>query len=211
MWRVDLLEKDSGAGRDWGQEEKGTTEDELAGWHHWLVGRESEWTPGVGDGQGGLAWWGCKESDTTERLNWTEVSKKWTPLCVCDAPLILKAGSVSRQNAHKWLTRHGPTNLYYVLTGTTTCKVQRQSLPSWSLVQQRDKSTHSYIIVRQMTKGANTPPQAEVQRHENLCGFDSSYWDPISLHILRASNNWRERVGILLPVCFSMLFWNHFV
>ena len=65
----------SDAGRDWGQEEKGTTEDEMAGWHHWLDGRESEWTPGVGDGQGGLACcdsWGRKESDTTERLNWTE-------------------------------------------------------------------------------------------------------------------------------------------
>ena len=74
-----LIGKDSDAGRDWGQEEKGTTEDEMAGWHHWLDGREFEWTPGVGDGQGGLACcdlWGCKESDTTERLNWTELS--WT-------------------------------------------------------------------------------------------------------------------------------------
>ena len=72
-----LIGKDSDAGRDWGQEEKGTTEDEMAGWHHWLDGRESEWTPGVGDGQGGLACcdsWGPKESDTTERLNWTELN-----------------------------------------------------------------------------------------------------------------------------------------
>ena len=42
--------KDSDAGRDWGQEEKGITEDEMAGWHHWLYGREFEWTPGIGDG-----------------------------------------------------------------------------------------------------------------------------------------------------------------
>jgi len=70
-----LIGKDSDVGRDWGQEEKGTTEDEMAGWHHWLDGREVEWTPGVGDGQGGLVCcnsWGCKESDTTERLNWTD-------------------------------------------------------------------------------------------------------------------------------------------
>ena len=70
-----LIGKDSDAGRDWGQEEKGMTEDEMAGWHHWLDGSESGWTPGVGDGQGGLACcdsWGHKESDTTERLNWTE-------------------------------------------------------------------------------------------------------------------------------------------
>ena len=50
-----LIGKDSDAGRDWGHEEKGTTEDEMAGWHHWLDGHESQWTPGIGDGQGGLA------------------------------------------------------------------------------------------------------------------------------------------------------------
>ena len=68
-----LIGKDSDAGTDWGQEEKGTTKDEVAGWHHWLDGRESEWTPGVGDGQGVLACcdsWGRKELDTTEWLNW---------------------------------------------------------------------------------------------------------------------------------------------
>ena len=67
-----LIWKDPDAGKDWGQEEKGTTEDEMAGWHHWLNGRESEWTPGVGDGQGALACcysWGCKESDMTEWIN----------------------------------------------------------------------------------------------------------------------------------------------
>ena len=59
-------------GRDWGQEEEGTTEDEMAGWHHRPDGHEFESTLGVGDGQGGLACcdsWGRKESDTTERLN----------------------------------------------------------------------------------------------------------------------------------------------
>ena len=72
-----LIGKDSDAGRDWGQEEKGTTEDEMAGWHHRLNGCESEWTPGVDDGQGGLACcnsWGHKELDTTERLNWTKLN-----------------------------------------------------------------------------------------------------------------------------------------
>ena len=71
-----LIGKDSDAGRDWGQEEKGMTEDEMAGWHHRLNGCEFEWTPGIGDGQGGLACcssWGRKESDTTEQLNWSEL------------------------------------------------------------------------------------------------------------------------------------------
>ena len=69
MRRVDSLEKTLMLGRDWGQEEKGTTEDEMARWHHRLDGHEFEWIPGVGDGQGGLVCcnsWGRKESDTTE-------------------------------------------------------------------------------------------------------------------------------------------------
>ena len=68
-----LTEKDSDAGRDWEQEEKGTTEDEMAGLNHRLDGHEFEWTPGAGDGQGGLACcdsWGCKELDMTD---WTEL------------------------------------------------------------------------------------------------------------------------------------------
>ena len=81
VWLLDvksrLIGKDPDAGKDWGQEEKGMTEDEMAGWHHQLDGREFEWTPGTDDGQGGLACcssWGHKESDTTEWLNWTEIS-----------------------------------------------------------------------------------------------------------------------------------------
>ena len=75
-----LIGKDPDAGKDWGQEEKGTTEDEIVGWHHRLNGHGFGWTPGVGDGQGGLECcgsWGRKESDTTERLNWTELIRQW--------------------------------------------------------------------------------------------------------------------------------------
>ena len=75
-----LIWKDPDAGKDWGEEEKGTTEDGMVGWHHQLNGRGFGWTLGVGDGQGGLAcWgsWGCKELDMTERLNWTESKEIW--------------------------------------------------------------------------------------------------------------------------------------
>ena len=79
LWPPDaeswLIWKDPDAGKDWGKEEKGTTEDEMVGWHHRHNGHGFGWTPGVGDGQGGLAYcglWGHKESDTTEWLNWTE-------------------------------------------------------------------------------------------------------------------------------------------
>ena len=80
LWPPDakswLIGKDPDAGKDLGQEEKGTTEDEMVGWRHWLSGHGFGWTPGVGDGQGGLACcgsWGLKESDMTEWLNWTEL------------------------------------------------------------------------------------------------------------------------------------------
>ena len=100
-----LIGKDSDSGRDWGQEEKRTTEDEMAGRHHWLNGRESEWTPGAGDGQGGLACcnsWGRKESDMTEWLIWSDTGfwrfiKCWLKmylylcrcLCVCMCVCVL--------------------------------------------------------------------------------------------------------------------------
>ena len=72
MRRVDLLEKDTEAGKDQWQEEKGTTKDEMVGWLHWLNGHEFEQAPGEDEGQGSLVCcspWGHKESDMTERLN----------------------------------------------------------------------------------------------------------------------------------------------
>ena len=81
LWPPDaknwLIGRDSGVGKDWRQEEKGMTEDEMVGWHHWLNGHEYKQAPGIGDGEGSLACcspWGHKESVTTERLDWTELS-----------------------------------------------------------------------------------------------------------------------------------------
>ena len=85
LWPPDvknqLIWKDPDAGRDWGQEEKGTTEDEMVGWHHWLDGHEFEQALGTGDGPRRLVCfspWGHKESDLTEQLNWTDVTPKFT-------------------------------------------------------------------------------------------------------------------------------------
>ena len=75
--KLAVIRKDPDAGKDWRQEEKGMTKDEMVGWHHQLDRHEFEWTPGAGDGQGGLVCcgsWGCKESDMTEWLNWTELN-----------------------------------------------------------------------------------------------------------------------------------------
>ena len=79
LWPPDakswLIWKAPSSGKDWRQDQKGMTEDEMVGWHHQLNGHGFGWTLGVGDGQGGLAYcdsWGRKESDMTEQLNWTE-------------------------------------------------------------------------------------------------------------------------------------------
>ena len=81
LWPPDaeswLIWKDPDAGKDWRQEKKGMTDDEMVGWHHRLNGHEFGWTPGVGDGQGGLVCcspWSRQELDMTERLNWTELN-----------------------------------------------------------------------------------------------------------------------------------------
>ena len=97
-----LIGKDPDAGRGWGQEEKGTTEDEMAGWHHQLDGQEFGWTLGVGDGQGGLACcnsWGHKESDTTEWMkDWNTSSSNFLTTCYTKSyfksPLCLKMSSL---------------------------------------------------------------------------------------------------------------------
>ena len=91
FWPLDaeswLIWKDPDAGKDWGQEEKGLTEDEMVGWHHWLNGHGFGWTLGVGDGQGSLVCcsaWGHNELDMTEWLNWNELYPKqmWAKFAV---------------------------------------------------------------------------------------------------------------------------------
>ena len=91
LWPPDakswLIWKDPGAGKDWGQDEKGMTEDEMVGWHHRLSGHGFGWTQGVGDGHGGLVCcgsWSRKELDMTEHLNWTE-EVKWSCSVVSDS------------------------------------------------------------------------------------------------------------------------------
>ena len=86
MWRTDLFGKDPDAGKDWRWEEKRMPKDEMVAWHHRLNGHEFEYTLGIGDGQGGLACcspWRCKESDTIEWLNWTEL-----PLMIFLSPVM---------------------------------------------------------------------------------------------------------------------------
>ena len=84
LWPPDvkswLIWKDPDTGKDWGQEEKGMTVDEMVGWHHWLNVHGFGWTPGVGYGQGSLVCcssWGPRELDTTERLNWSLFVQPW--------------------------------------------------------------------------------------------------------------------------------------
>ena len=112
LWPPDaknwLIGKDSDARKDWRQEEKGMREDEMVGWHHRLSGHEFEQAPKVGDGQGSLRCcspWGCKELDTTEWMNWTELN--WCLLW----------GNVYLSFIHFWLGLLFFVFLYWVLWG----------------------------------------------------------------------------------------------
>ena len=107
LWPPDakswLIWKDPDGGKEWGQEEKRTTEDEMVGWHHWLDGHGFGWTPGVGDGQGGLPCggsWGHKELDTSEWLNWTELTV--LTLYLIGYALFFDAQEVLQRSACKW-------------------------------------------------------------------------------------------------------------
>ena len=114
-----LIGKDSDARRDWGQEEKGTTEDEMAGWHHWLSGNEFEWTPGVGDGQGGVAC--CDSWGRTQLRNWTELSSNMSLLAEFEAyitlTILVKAAYLKPSWTPQWTDSKFHTNN---LTGKDT-------------------------------------------------------------------------------------------
>ena len=128
-----LTWKDPDAGRDWGQEKR-TTEDEMAGWHHLLDGCESEWTPGFGDGQAGLACcdsWGHKESDATEQLNWTELMVFPVVVYGCKSWTIKKAERQRIEAFELWCWRR-------LLRVPWTARISNQSIlkeisPEYSL------------------------------------------------------------------------------
>ena len=104
-----LTGKDPDAGQDWKQEENGTTEDKMVGWHYQLDGHEFEQAPGVGDGQGSLACcspWGCKESDRTER-DWTELKSLPTNHCL----------------KHKWIKLSNPKMIQWNIVYKTSSLV----------------------------------------------------------------------------------------
>ena len=124
LWPLDvknwLIWKDRDAGKDWRQEVKGTTEDEMAGWHHWLDGHEFEWTLEVDNGQGGLACcssWGHKQSDTIEQLNWTELNTHTPFGCIVFfSPYMKKSKGTSSEKQYLFLRSDKVPELHSVKT-----------------------------------------------------------------------------------------------
>ena len=110
LWPPDaksqLIGKDPDVGKDWRREEKGMTEDKMVGWHHWLDGHEFEQAPGAGDGHGSLASFrprGPKESDTTEQLNWTELTNVSPGVLVTRVSILVTTVYwIARSFPNKW-------------------------------------------------------------------------------------------------------------
>ena len=151
--KIWLTGKDFDAGRDWGQEEKGMTEDEMAGWHHQLYGREFEWTPGVSDGQGGLVCcdsWGRKESNTTKRRNWTELKSLYFSLS--PTPLL---------NAHTHTQTHRPITIPVITGNTSTFTI----LYVWGF----NLFVHFKIIIHVTFKSSSPALTSQFREHTTAC------------------------------------------
>ena len=161
LWPPDvknwLIGKDPDAGKDWRQEEKGMTEDEMVGWHHWLNGHEFEQALGVGDGQGSLACyspWGPKESDTTEQLNWV-FQEKLTSLGYSKVTFT-NSGNMSISYMESPIRIRFHTHLHIV---SITKMSRKWSLASWNCSGQKSHNL-SWVVTppgvspRSSTSGA---------------------------------------------------------
>ena len=140
MWRTDPLENTLMLGKIEDRRRRGQ-QDEMVGWHHWLDGRESEWTLGVGDGQGGLACcdsWSCRVGhDWATDLNWTDsivcISPNWKqPKC----PMTMKW-----INKLWWIHKVEPYSSENT-QGTATCNGTEESHQLWQTKEARQKRTH---------------------------------------------------------------------
>ena len=141
-----LIGKDSDAGRDWGQEEKGTTEDEMAGWHHRLDGHEFGCIPGVGDGQGGLECynsWGCNESDTTEQLNWTELNSLEVVM-----RSFFSSSYFYKSLSCKILSSVVRTQLHIITLDI--CRLKRILFSTWFLASLTDSINRTYLLEKDL-------------------------------------------------------------
>ena len=156
LWPPDmkswLIWKDPDAWKDWGQEEKGMTEDEMVGWHHRLNGHGFGWTPGVGDGQGGLVCcdsWGRKESD---------MLREWTELNLCNPAIILHYLWDYLINLSLQLDHQKPCILLFKILPTVTrtlndviykcmlaCSIVSNSLQPYGLCSLPDSSVHGIL------------------------------------------------------------------
>ena len=205
MQRVESLEK-TDAGRDWGQEEKGTTEDEMAGWHHWLIGCESEWTPGVVDGQGGLACcdsWGRRVGHNwATELNWTDNYR--FNMGIFGGSVVKKLpANVGDTGSDSGLGRsRGEENgnpLQYSCLGNPMDRGALQTTVHWVIKSRTRLSDWA----RMPTAWHVTH---ELKTFENKCGISILRFKLLPGEIWSHFDKFNSNVFIL----FSQLYWEHF-
>ena len=192
LWPSDvknrLIGKDPDGGKDWRQEEKGMTEDEMVGWHHQRNGHEFEWTPGVGDGQGGLVCcssWGHKESDMTEWLNWTELKCIWN---------FNKIDSSSvRALQFSSVTQSCPT----------LCNPMNCSMPGLPVHHQVPESTQTHVLwVSDVIPTISSPssPALNISQHQGLFKWGSSLHQVakvLEFQLQHQTYQWTPRTDLL--------------
>ena len=175
-----LIGKDADAGKDWRQEEKGTTEDEMVGWHHRLDGHEFEQAPGAGDGRGNLVCcssWHCKQSETTEQLNWT---KGWRMYLICTGLEYQVPGTcgvlyILHILSHStWQPQRSPTIIMSIL------QVRKEIPRKWAM-EQRFESRYSKIENPHSTvggwSGGGGKPELKLNPFRAIHGSLAQWWD----------------------------------
>ena len=189
LWPPDeknwLIGKDPDAGKDWRQEEKGTTEDEMVQWHHQLNGHESEWTLGIVDGQGGLACcspWGRKESDMTEWLNWCDTETRiWVQ--------VVSLGGDPRK--HLWRKQGSERGRRRKLMR----EVLSSKSPLWATRAQIRWGTPETSVVLKLFQWGNKEEAGAFIYHFLICQLvEGCFWGINSLGLLFCPACWHPQV-----------------
>ena len=194
LWK-ESFDKDPDAGKDWRQEEKGTTEDQMVGCHHQLDGHEYEQAPGAGDGQGSLAWcspWHHKDSDTTEQLKWTELRQCNNKLSHHFANKSPSSQSYGFSSSHVWIWEldhkedRTPKNWCFQIVMQKTSDSPLNSKE----IKPVPKGNQTWIFIRRTDAEAEAIVLWSPREKSQLIGKDHGAWERVRTGGERGDRGW---------------------